>query len=71
MLPHAHAKIQNSKTRFSRIYLKLADFLPKIGLIGRVLGVSEIFFQLESSYLYYLGAHAKIQNSMTSLSRIY
>ena len=29
------------------------------------------FFLLESSYLCYLGVHAKIQNSTTNLSRIY
>ena len=34
-------------------------------------GVLEIFFSLESSYLCYLGAHAKICTPMISLSGIY
>ena len=36
-----------------------------------VQGVSENFFQLESSYLCYLGAHAKIWDPMISLPGIY
>ena len=38
-----HAKIQNSKTSLSRIYLKLADFPVKIGLNGGQ-GGPQIFF---------------------------
>ena len=55
----------------SEIYLKLAHFPFKIGLIGGVGGVPKIFFALESYYLCYLGAHVKIWNPMISLSGIY
>ena len=58
----AHAKIRNPMISLSGICSKLAHFPVKIGLIGGVGGVPEIFFSLESSYLCYLGAHAKIQN---------
>ena len=52
----------------SGIYLKIAHFPVKIGLIGGVGGVPEICFSLESSYFCYLGAHAKIQNPSCLLS---
>ena len=52
----------------SGIYLKIAHFPVKIGLIGGVGGVPEISFSLESSYFCYLGAHAKIQNPSYLLS---
>ena len=52
----------------SGIYLKIAHFPVKIGLIGGVGGVTEIRFSLESSYFCYLGAHAKIQNPSRLLS---
>ena len=52
----------------SGIYLKIAHFPVKIGLIGGVGGVTEICFSLESSYFCYLGAHAKIQNPSCLLS---
>ncbi len=55
----AHAKIQNSMTSLSRIYLKLADFPVKIGLNWGVGGSPKLFFCLESYYLCYFGAHAK------------
>ena len=48
----------------SGIYLKIAYFPVKIGLIGGV-GGPRIFLLLESSYLCYLGAHVKIQNPTT------
>ena len=53
------------------IYLKLGHFPVKIGLIRGVGGVPNFIFLIGISLLYYLGAHAKIQNSRTSLSRIY
>jgi len=52
----------------SGIYLKIAHFPVKIGLIGGVGGVPEIRFSLESSSFCYLGAHAKIQNPSCLLS---
>ena len=52
----------------SGIYLKIAHFPVKIGLIGGVGGVPEIQFSLESSSFCYLGAHAKIQNPSYLLS---
>ena len=52
----------------SGIYLKIAHFPVKIGLIGGVGGVTKIRFSLESSYFCYLGAHAKIQNPSSLLS---
>ena len=52
----------------SGIYLKIAHFPVKIGLIGGVGGVPEIRFLLESSSFCYLGAHAKIQNPSCLLS---
>jgi len=52
----------------SEIYLKLAHFPFKIGLIGGVGGVPKIFFALESYYLCYLGAHAKFENPTITLS---
>ena len=52
----------------SGIYLKIAHFPVKIGLIGGVGGVPEIQFSLESSSFCYLGAHAKIQNPSCLLS---
>ena len=52
----------------SGIYLKIANFPVKIGLIGGVGGVTEIRFSLESSSFCYLGAHAKIQNPSYLLS---
>ena len=55
----------------SGIYLKIAHFPVKIGLIEGVGGVPEIRFSLESSSFCYLGAHAKIWNPMISLSGIY
>ena len=66
----AHAKIQNSTTSLSRIYLKLADFPVKIGLNGGLEGGPQIVFCLESYYLCYLGAHTKILNPVISLSGI-
>ena len=50
---------------------EISQFSSKIGFIGGVQGVSEIFVQLESSYLCYLGAHAKIRDPMISLPGIY
>ena len=52
----------------SGIYLKIAHFPVKIGLIWGVGGVPEICFSLESSSFCYLGAHAKIQNPSCLLS---
>ena len=52
----------------SGIYLKIAHFPVKIGLIGGVGGVPEICFSLESSYFCYLGAHAKFCNPSCLLS---
>ena len=52
----------------SGIYLKIAHFPVKIGLIGGVGGVPEFCFSLESSSFCYLGAHAKIQNPSYLLS---
>ena len=52
----------------SGIYLKIAHFPVKIGLIGGVGGVPEIRFSSECSYFCYLGAHAKIQNLSCLLS---
>ncbi len=48
------------------IYLKLSHFLVKIGLI-RGVGGPRLFFFIGISLFCYLGAHANIQNSMTSL----
>ena len=53
------------------IYWKLGHFPVKIGLIRGVGGVPEFTFLIGISLFCYFGAHAKIQNSMTSLSRIY
>ena len=53
------------------IYLKLGHFPVKIGLIRGVGGAPRLYFLIVIPLLYYLGAHAKIQNSTTSLSRIY
>ena len=64
----AHAKIWNLMISLSGIYLKIAHFPVKIGLIGGVGGVPEICFSLESSSFCYLGAHAKIQNPSFLLS---
>ena len=64
----AHAKICNPMISLSGIYSKLAHFPVKIGLIGGLGGVPEIFFSLESSYLCYLGAYAKTFTPMISLS---
>ena len=61
----AHAKIWRPMISLSGIYLKIAHFPVKIGLIG---GVPEICFSLESSSFCYLGAHAKIQNPSYLLS---
>ena len=52
------------------IYLKLGHFLVKIGLI-RGVGGPQLYFLIGISLFCYLGAHAKIQNSMTSLSMKY
>ena len=52
----------------SGIYLKIAHFPVKIGLIGGVGGVPEIRFSLESSSFCYLGAHAKFHNPSCLLS---
>ena len=52
----------------SGIYLKLAHFPVKIGLIEGVEGVPEICFSLESSLIGYLGAHAKFCNPSCLLS---
>ena len=52
----------------SGIYLKIAHFPVKIGLIGGAAGVPEIRFSLESSSFCYLGAHAKFQNPSCLLS---
>ena len=52
----------------SGIYLKIAHFPVKIGLIGGVGGVPEILFPVESYSFCYLGAHAKIQNPSCLLS---
>ena len=52
----------------SGIYLKIAHFPVKIGLIGGVGGVPKIWFSLESSYFCYLGAHAKFRNPTFLLS---
>ena len=60
--------MQNFKTVAQALLGETAHFgfcPPKIGLIEGVGGVPEIFFSLESSYLCYLGAHAKIQNPTT------
>ena len=64
----AHANICNPMMSISEIYLKLAHFPFKIGLIGGVGGVPKIFFALESYYLCYLGAHAKFENPTITLS---
>ena len=64
----AHAKMCNPMISLSGIYFKIAHFPVKIGLIGGVGGVTEIWFSLESSYFCYLGAHAKIQNPNCLLS---
>ena len=52
------------------IYLKLGHFLVKIGLI-RGVGGPQLYFLIGISLFCYLGTHAKIHNSMTSLSRKY
>ena len=54
----AHAKIQNSTTSHSRIYLKLADFPVKIGLNVGV-GGSPNFFLIGILLFMLLGSPSK------------
>ena len=65
------SKVPEVYDKSFRIYLKKANFPVKIGLIGGLRGVPEIFFQLESSYLCYLGAHVKIRDTIISFPGIY
>ena len=55
----AHAKIQNSATSLSRIYLKLADFPVKIGLNGGLGGGPQIFFSIGIIVFMLLGSPRK------------
>ena len=57
---NSYPKFQNPMISLPGIYLKLDHFPVKIGLIGGVGGVPEFLSSLESSYLCYLGAQARI-----------
>ena len=63
--------MKNFKTVAQTLLGETANFgfcLPKIGFLGGLGGVPEIFISLESSYFCYLGAPVKVQNCSTNLS---
>ena len=64
--PHRRER-KFSGTRVCRVtFLKFPHFPVKIGLFWGVGGSPNFFLLLESSYLCYLGAHAKIWNPTTT-----
>ena len=67
----AHVKNRDPIISFPGIYLKLAHFPVKIGLIRGVGGVPEFRFSLESSSFCFLGAHAKNWDPIISFPGIY